>query len=163
MSNTLVACFSPTGHTLAVAQTIANATKGDLFVIEPVTPYKTPDLDWNDKQSRSTLEMNDKDSRPAIAQKVADMEQYKMIFLGFPIWWYDVPRIIATFLESYDFAGKTMIPFVTSGSSDLGHIPENLERLCPKARWLPGKRFPMDADAKTVEAWAKEHTDWQHN
>lgn len=161
MSDTLVACFSATGTTASIGKSIAAAAQADFFPIEPVKPYTPADLDWNDKGSRSTLEMNDKSSRPAIAGRVSDMGQYKTIFLGFPIWWYAPPRIIDTFLESYDFSGKIIIPFVTSGSSGLGKIPAILQELCPAAHWLAGKRFAANASKAEIEAWVKEHTGWK--
>lgn len=162
MSKFLVAYFSATGTTESIAKTLAEAAKADLFRIRPETPYSKADLDWNDKGSRSSLEMNDENSRPAIADKVTDMEQYRLVFLGFPIWWYVPPRIINTFLEAYNFAGKTMIPFVTSGSSGLGRIPQILEHLCPSAHWLPGIRFAANAGNAEIQAWAREHIDWQN-
>lgn len=161
MSAILVAYFSATGVTAAIARTLAETADADLFDIRPVTPYSRADLDWNDRESRTSLEMNDEKSRPVMAEKVKDMGQYRLIFLGFPIWWYAPPRIINTFLESYNFTGKTMIPFVTSGSSGLGRIPQILEHLCPGAHWLPGRRFAAAADTSEIEAWAREHIDWQ--
>ena len=107
---TLVAYFSASGQTAKLAKTLAGVTGGDLFEIAPETAYTAADLDWMDKKSRSTIEMKDPKSRPAIAGKVADMAQYDTVFVGFPIWWYQAPRIIETFLESYDFSGKTVIP-----------------------------------------------------
>ena len=112
MKKILVAYFSASGETAKLAKTIAGDVGGDLFEIVPTVPYTAADLDWMDKGSRSTVEMNDDNSRPAIADKVADMAQYDTVFVGFPIWWYQAPRIIETFLESYDFAGKTMIPLL---------------------------------------------------
>lgn len=161
MNSILVAYFSATGITAAIARILAQTARADLFEIRPVTPYSKADLDWNDVESRSSLEMNDEKSRPVIAEKVSDMGQYRLVFLGFPIWWYAPPRIINTFLQSYNFTGKTMIPFVTSGSSGLGRIPQILEHLCPGAHWLPGIRFAENADKSEIEAWAREHTDWQ--
>lgn len=107
----LVAYFSASGSTGRVARTIAEVTGGELFEIKPETEYKPADLNWNDPKSRSSVEMNDEKSRPAIAGKVEDMAQYDTVFIGFPIWWYQAPRIIETFLESYDFSGKTVITF----------------------------------------------------
>lgn len=161
MSKTLVACFSATGATAAVAKIIATMTGADNFEIKPAKPYTQADLDWNDKNSRTTLEQNDVDCRPVIADKVADMGEYQTIFLGFPIWWYGAPKIILTFLESYDFSGKIMIPFVTSGSSGLGNIPTQLRQVCPEANWQPGKRFPAGAGKQEIESWVNEHTGWK--
>ena len=124
MSRTLVAYFSASGETAALAKTVAEVIGGDLFEIRPETPYTAADLDWQDSHSRSTLEMKDEKSRPAIAGRVADMAQYDTVFVGFPIWWYQAPRIIEVFLESYDFSGKTVIPFATSGGSGMGKTAE---------------------------------------
>lgn len=161
MNKTLVVYFSPTGNTAAVARIIAATVKGDLFEIKPAEPYTAADLDWNNAQSRSSLEMKDAASRPAIQGKVANMAEYKTIFLGFPIWWYTAPHIILAFLESYDFSGKVIIPFVTSGSSGLGKTEEVLQQVCPGAQWLPGARFAEHASGRAIEDWVKEHNDWK--
>jgi flavodoxin len=126
MSNKLVAYFSASGVTRKVAQALAEATDSDLYEIKPQVPYTKADLDWEDKESRSTVEMNDKSSRPAIIDKNANVGAYDVIFVGFPIWWYVAPTIINTFLESYDFAGKTIVPFATSGSSGIGETVAGL-------------------------------------
>lgn len=152
----LVAYFSATGTTKAVAERLAKATGADLFEIVPEQKYTDADLDWRNKQSRSTVEMNDKSSRPAIASKVEDMSRYKVVFVGFPIWWYREPSIIDTFMESYDFAGKTVIPFATSGSSGMGDSGKNMQVLAPSAKVLSGKRFPADASEEDLKDWAKE-------
>lgn len=162
MSKTLVACFSATGNTAAIGKRIAEITGADYFEIKPAKPYTPEDLNWNDKQSRSSLEMNDRSSRPAIAGKVADMAEYKTIFLGFPIWWYEAPRIIYSFLDAYDLAGKAIITFVTSGSSGLGKTIDILQKDYPQAHWLPGKRFSAGTSAAEIGAWVKEHTDWKN-
>ena len=117
MSKTLIAYFSASGVTARLAKTLESATGGDLYEIKPVTPYTGADLNWNDKQSRSSVEMKDRTARPAVAVPVENMAQYDYVFVGFPIWWYEAPRIVQTFLESYDFSGKTVIPFATSGGS----------------------------------------------
>lgn len=153
MSKTLVAYFSASGETAKLAKTIAQVTGGDLFEIKPETPYTAADLDWRDKHSRSTLEMNDEKSRPAIANCVQDMASYETIFVGFPIWWYQAPRIIETFLESYDFTGKTLIPFATSGGSEMGKTESILKSICPAAVWLPGKRMGSNEDSSAVQKW----------
>ena len=152
---TLVAYFSASGQTAKLAKTLAGVTGGDLFEIAPETAYTAADLDWMDKKSRSTIEMKDPKSRPAIVGKVADMAQYDTVFVGFPIWWYQAPRIIETFLESYDFSGKTVIPFATSGGSGMGRTVDVLKGVCPVARFLPGKRLDSDASAEEVTAWVK--------
>ena len=153
MKKNLVAYFSASGETARLAKTIASVTGGDLFEIRPETAYTAADLDWMDKHSRSTLEMKDEKSRPAIAGAVENMEQYDAVFVGFPIWWYQAPRIIETFLESYDFAGKKVIPFATSGGSELGKTESILRGVCPQAEFLPGKRLRSGADAGTVASW----------
>ena len=126
MSKKLVAFFSCTGTTKKVAENLSKAIGGDLYEIVPTKLYTNADLNWTDKTSRSSLEMNDKNSRPEIATKVSNMEDYDTIFIGFPIWWYVAPRIINTFLESYDFSGKKIIVFCTSGGSGLGNTVEDL-------------------------------------
>ena len=156
MSRTLVAYFSASGETAALAKTVAEVTGGDLFEIRPETPYTAADLDWQDNHSRSTLEMKDEKSRPAIAGRVADMAQYDTVFVGFPIWWYQAPRIIQTFLESADFSGKTVIPFATSGGSGMGKTVELLRPSCaPDTRWNEGRRLSSHASAQEVSAWTK--------
>ena len=153
MKKALVAYFSASGETEKLARTIAGVTGGALFEIAPETAYTAADLDWMDKKSRSTLEMNDETSRPAIAGRVEDMAQYDTVFVGFPIWWYQAPRIIETFLESYDFAGKTVVPFATSGGSGMGKTDAILKAVCPAARWLPGKRMSSREGADAVRKW----------
>lgn len=131
MAKTLVAYFSATGTTERAAQALANAANADLFEIVAAEPYSDADLNWNNSSSRSSLEMNDETSRPAIAQSIDNLQDYDTVFVGFPVWWYIEPRIIDTFLESYDFAGKTIIPFATSGGSGLGKAPERMASICP--------------------------------
>ena len=122
----LVAYFSASGVTAKAAWKLAEAAGADLYEIKPEVPYTSADLNWMDKKSRSSMEMNDLSSRPAIADHLADMEKYDVIFVGFPIWWYVAPTIINTFLESYDFSRKTIIPFATSGGSGMGRTNEKL-------------------------------------
>ena len=153
MKKILVAYFSASGETAKLAKTIAGVVGGDLFEIVPKVPYTAADLNWMDKRSRSTAEMNDDNSRPAIASKLADMAQYNTVFVGFPIWWYQAPRIIEAFLESYDFAGKTVISFATSGGSGMGKTDSILKAVCPAAIWLPGKRMQSSESAAAVEKW----------
>lgn len=155
MSKTLVAYFSASGVTAKLANTLAAAVNGDLYDIKPVNPYTGADLNWNNKNSRSSMEMNDKTSRPAIAQDVADMAQYDTVFVGFPIWWYEAPRIVQTFLESYDFSGKTVIPFATSGGSGMGKTADILQKSCPAAKMLSGKRLSSSASVSELSAWVK--------
>ena len=138
MAKTLVAYFSASGTTARVARDLAEATGANLFEIAPEKPYTGADLNWRDKGSRTTAEMNDESCRPAIAGEVADMARYDAVFIGFPVWWYVEPRIIDTFLEAYDFAGKTIVPFATSGGSGLGKAPQRMQALAPGAKVLPG-------------------------
>ena len=151
----LVAYFSATGHTRTIAEYLQTALDADLYEIVPQEPYTAADLDWMDKKSRSTVEMNDPKSRPAIAGKAANMAQYDTVFVGFPIWWYQAPRIIETFLESYDFSGKTVIPFATSGGSGMGG-EDILKAACSKeTKWLPGKRLSSRESAVSVQKWVE--------
>ena len=136
----LVAYFSASGVTKALAIDLAEVVQGDLFEIVPEKPYTEADLNWRDENSRSTIEMKkDKSIRPAIKTKVENMDQYKTVYLGFPIWWYIAPTIINTFLESYNFEGKTVITFATSGGSQMGKTLEELKPSAPKANWKDGK------------------------
>lgn len=154
MSKTLIAYFSASGETARLATTIADVTGGDLFEIQPVSAYTAADLNWNDRNSRSTIEMKDEKSRPAISNKIADMAQYDTLFVGFPIWWYQAPRIIETFLESYNFAGKTVVPFATSGGSGMGKTESILKACCaPDTKWLPGKRLSSREGTASVQKW----------
>lgn len=132
MSKTLIAYFSATGTTAALAKKIATEENGDLFEIKPEEPYTQADLNWMDKKSRSTLEMKDEACRPAIAETLDNMEDYDTIYLGFPIWWYREPSIIDTFLEQYDFSGKAIILFATSGGSRFGKTVKHMKTLLPK-------------------------------
>lgn len=152
----LVAYFSATGTTAGVAERLAKATGGDLFEIKPVEPYTNADLDWTNKQSRSSLEMADKSSRPAIANKVEDMSKYDVVFVGFPIWWYREPSIVDTFMESYDFSGKTIVPFATSGGSGMGDSGKIMQSLAPQAKVLSGKRFSSSVSENELKKWADE-------
>ena len=126
----LIVFFSCSGVTKNVAHKIANVINGDLYQIQPLTPYSEDDLNWNDNNSRSSLEMKDMTSRPAIVKDLKNLEQYDSIFVGFPIWWYVAPTIINTFLESYDFDGKKVIPFATSGGSGVGDTDVYLQKSC---------------------------------
>lgn len=155
MSKTLVAYFSASGVTARLANTLKAAVDGDLYEIKPATPYTGADLNWNNNKSRSSVEMNDKTSRPAIAEPVADMSQYDTVFVGFPIWWYEAPRIVQTFLESYDLSGKTIVPFATSGGSGIGKTSDILQKSCPAAKMLPGKRLGSNASVSELSAWVK--------
>lgn len=155
MSKKLVAYFSASGTTKAVAERLAKAAGADLFEIRPAVPYTSADLKWTDSNSRSSLEMNDPASRPEIASKLANMADYDTVFLGFPIWWYTAPRIIETFVESYDLSGKTLVPFATSGSSGIGDTAKSLKKLCPNASWDSGKLLNRASD-KELADWANK-------
>ncbi|WP_314724574.1 flavodoxin [Enterocloster bolteae] len=149
----LVAYFSATNTTEGVAEHIANGLSADLYEIVPEEPYTDADLNYNDNNSRSTLEMNDPSSRPAISGSVENMEQYDIVFIGYPIWWGEAPRIVSTFMESYDFSGKTIVPFCTSGGSGVGSSDSNLEALTSGATWLDGHRLNGSDSQDTVMEW----------
>jgi len=153
-NNILVAYFSATGNTKSVAEKLATAINADLFEIVPEQLYTSEDLNWQNDKSRSSIEMGDKSSRPAIASKIDNISQYKIVFVGSPIWWGREPSIIDTFIESYDFNDKTIIPFATSGSSGIGDYGANLQSLAPKAKVLTGERFPTDVSTEELKIWA---------
>lgn len=154
MSKCLVAYFSASGVTKKVAERLAKVVNGDLYEITPEEPYTDADLNWMDKNSRSSIEMSDHSSRPAISGGVAEMEQYDVVYVGFPIWWYVAPTIINTFLESYDFSGKTVIPFATSGGSGMGNTLNELKPSCSSNTQLrDGKRFSSSVSEKELEEW----------
>lgn len=155
MSKILVAYFSASGVTKNAAEKLAKTANADLFEIKPVRPYTDADLDWTDKKSRSTVEMNDLSSRPKIAKKCENMESYDVVFVGFPIWWYVEPRIIDTFLESYDFSGKTVIPFATSGSSGLGKTAENFKKILGANANVKDGKLLTRASENDVSGWVK--------
>ncbi len=153
----LVAYFSATGQTARLAQTIAHVTGADVFEIKPQVPYTSADLNWNDKTSRSSIEMNDSTSRPQMAHPAENIADYDTVFLGFPIWWYEAPRIIETFLESCDLAGKTVIPFATSGGSGMGKTDSILKGVCGEGiDWREGKRMTSATTKAEVEKWVKQ-------
>ena len=156
MSKVLVAYFSASGVTAKVAGNLAKAVGGDLYEIAPEVPYTKADLNWMNKKSRSSVEMGDKSSRPAIAAKVDNMEQYDVVFVGFPIWWYREPSIIDTFMESYDFTGKTVVPFATSGGSGLGDSYKNMQVLAPGAIVKDGRKFATSASEASLKEWAEQ-------
>lgn len=153
MSKSLVAYFSASGVTKKLAGLLANIVGADLHEIIPETPYSKEDLDWTDNNSRSSIEMRDKSFRPRIKNKVSNMEQYDVIYLGFPIWWYVAPTIINTFLESYDLNGKVIAPFATSGGSDMGNTNVELEPSCVGASLKEGKRFRSNASESEIKSW----------
>ena len=150
----LVAYFSARGTTAVTAKNLAEAVGADLYEIRPAVPYTNADLDWTDKTSRSSVEMNNKSGRPALADTDADIAAYDVIFVGFPIWWYVAPTIINTFLESYDFSGKTIIPFATSGGNGMGKTNEELEKSCPGAKLMEGKLL-NGVSGTEMKTWAE--------
>lgn len=156
MSKKLVAYFSASGVTASLAKNLAAAIGADLFEIEPEVKYTKADLDWTNKKSRSSVEMNDKSSRPAVAKKLGNMSEYDEVFVGFPIWWYIAPTIVNTFLEGYDLAGKTIIPFATSGGSGMGETNEYLANSCKGAKLVEGKVLRRNACADELKKWAEE-------
>ena len=157
MAKALVAYFSASGVTKKLAERLAGAIGADAFEIVPEQTYTEADLNWMNKNSRSSVEMNDKSCRPAIASKVDDMSQYDVVFVGFPVWWYREPSIIDTFAEAYDFSGKTIVPFATSGSSGIGESGKNIGELAKDAHVFAGSRFAANADADELKAWAEEY------
>lgn len=152
----LVAYFSASGVTAKAAEKLAEVSGADLFEIKPEIPYSSADLNWMDKKSRSSVEMNDPSSRPAIAEKLPDMEKYDVVFVGFPIWWYVAPTIINTFLESYDFSGKTIVPFATSGGSGMGRTNEKLKPSCPGAALMPGRLLNGNLSEDSLKKWVED-------
>lgn len=149
----LVAYFSATNTTEGVAEHIANGLNADIYEIVPEDPYTDADLNYNDNNSRTTIEMSDPNARPVISGSVENMEQYDIVFIGYPIWWGEAPRIVSTFMESYDFSGKTIVPFCTSGSSGIGSSASNLEQLTNGATWLDGRRLNGSDSQDTVMEW----------
>ena len=156
MSKTLVAFFSASGSTRKLAGTLAEVLGADTYEIKPATPYTGKDLNWNNSQSRSSVEMADKTSRPELADKNAKISDADTIFLGFTIWWYVAPHIVNSFLESYDFAGKTIVLFATSGGSGFGDTLNQLKPSCADSvRWIEGKVFRGRVDKNTLSDWVK--------
>lgn len=150
----LVAYFSASGVTKGVAEKLAKVTGADLYEIVPEEPYTDADLNWMDKNSRSTIEMKDHSSRPAIKGKIENMEEYDVVYLGFPIWWYVAPTIVNTFLESYNFSGKTVIPFATSGGSGMGNTLNELKPSCSETtKWYNGERFQASISEDELKNW----------
>ena len=156
MSKALVAYFSASGVTAKLAKRLADGIGADLFEIRPEKPYTDADLNWQNSRSRSSVEMNDRSSRPAISSRIDDMGQYDVVFVGFPVWWYREPSIIDTFMEAYDFSGKTIVPFATSGMSPVGDSGKNMQELAKGAKVVSGKRFKNSASAEELKTWAGE-------
>lgn len=153
MKKTLVAYFSASGVTESVAKNLAEAAGADLYEIKPAMAYTSADLNWMDKQARSTIEMHDKAFRPAMADTDANISEYEIIYLGFPIWWYVAPTIINTFLEAYDFDGKTIILFATSGGSGFGNTARELTGSCPGAKIIEGRVFGRRQSVDDLKEW----------
>lgn len=154
MSRKLVAYFSASGVTARVAEALARAAEADLYEIKPQTPYTRADLNWMDGRSRSSVEMKDRASRPAIVTGDLDLSGYDTVLLGFPIWWYVAPTIVNTFLEAYDFSGKTVVLFATSGGSGFGKAVDGLKASAPGAVIREGKLLNGRQSAETLKAWA---------
>ena len=152
-TDVLVAYFSATGNTENIAEHLVSILDADLYEIVPQVPYTSEDLDYSNSDCRANREQNDPTARPAISGGVEDLEDYEVIFLGYPIWWGDAPKILSTFLETYDFDGKTIVPFCTSGSSSIGSSADDLEALTQGAAWLEGQRFSGSASRETVSQW----------
>ena len=152
----LVAYFSATGTTRELAKELAKSINADIFEIMPKEKYTTQDLDWTDKNSRSSKEMSDLTSRPAIENKLLNIDDYDTEFLGFPIWWYVAPTIINTFLEQYNWEGKTIVPFATSGGSGMGNTNQYLKNSCKGANLVEGKRFEAGTSIAELKEWAEK-------
>lgn len=156
-TNVLVAYFSATGNTKTVAEQIADVTGGELYEIEPAEPYTSEDLDYNNDDCRANLEMNDDTARPEIAGAIENIEQYDTIYLGYPIWWGNAPRIMNTFVETYDLSGKTVVPFCTSGGSGISTSVDTLQKLAGDGiTWMEGQRFDRDVSADEISQWIDE-------
>jgi flavodoxin len=153
MSKKLVAYFSASGSTAKLAKTLASAAEAELYEIRPVVPYERRDLNWMDKKSRSSVEMQDKSCRPALKDTDAPVAEADMIFVGFPIWWYREPSIIDSFLDAYDWTGKAVVPFCTSGGSELGEGQSRIEALAKGAKVLHGRRFSARASEAELKKW----------
>ena len=155
MSKKLVAYFSASGITESVARNLSQTAGADLYRIQPEVPYTSADLDWMNKKSRSSIEMNDPASRPAIAAEDLDISSYDVVFLGFPVWWYVAPTIINSFLETYNFSGKTVIPFATSGSSGIENCEKKLQQQYPSINWKSGKLLNGHPGQDVLDSWVK--------
>ena len=155
MSKLLVAYFSASGITARAAEKLAKAAGADLYEIKPAIPYTRKDLDWTDKKSRSTVEMKDKAFRPELADHDAPVGNYDTILLGFPVWWYTAPTIINTFLEAYDFTGKKIVLFATSGGSGLGRADQDLAASCPGAQIIKGRLLNGNFSEGDLRQWAE--------
>ena len=155
MTKKLVAYFSATGTTARAAKALADAINADIFEIAPTKPYTSADLNWNNKSSRSSVEMSDESNRPAITHTIANLDDYDTIYVGFPVWWYVEPRIIDTFLEAHDLSGKTIVVWATSGGSGLGRAPQRMQQLAPGAKVVAGKTLNGRQSAAALHTWAE--------
>ena len=153
MSKKLIAYFSASGSTAKLAKTLASAAEAELYEIRSAVPYERRDLNWTDKKARSTVEMQDPNCRPVLADMDAPVADAEVIFLGFPIWWYREPSIIDSFLDAYDWTGKTVVPFFTSGGSGLGEGQNRIETLAKGAKVLPGRRFSTRTSESDLKKW----------
>ena len=158
MSKALVAYFRASGVTAKLAKRLAEAIGADAAEIVPEKTYTSADLDWTNKKSRSSVEMNDRACRPALASSPSPAG-YDVVFVGFPVWWYREPSIIDTYMEAHDFSGKTVVPFATSGGSGIGDAGANMQALAKGARVVLGKKWSASASAAELAAWAKEWID----
>jgi len=157
MSNPLVAFFSAQGNTQKIAKSLAGALSAPMYEIKPKVPYTQADLNWNDTSSRTSVEMHNQESRPELADTSAQICDHDVIFLGFPIWWYVAPTLINTFLESYDFSGKKIILFATSGGSGFGKAKDSLQKSAPKSTIIEGQVFKSSASEKEIADFAKKY------
>ena len=156
MSKALVTYFSASGVTAKVAGRLAEAIGAELYEIKPETPYTRADLDWTNKKSRSSIEMQDLNARPALADHHAPITDADVVYIGFPIWWYREPSIIDSFLDAYDFSGKTIVPFATSGGSSMGETAKRMQGIVGSSvKVLPGRRFSSNVDQAELKAWAE--------
>ena len=150
----LVAYFSCTGNTESIAKAISKSTGGKLYKITPLKAYSSADLDWTNKNSRSSIEMNTENSRPELGGETVNMKDYDIVFIGYPIWWDSCPRPVNTFIEKYDLSGKSVIPFATSGGSSIDNSVKQLKKLYPDVNWKEGRLF--NRGSKQAEEWAKQ-------
>lgn len=155
MSKTLVAYFSASGVTAGVAEKLAQAAGAQIYEIKPEVPYTDADLDWQNKKSRSSIEMDDKSCRPQIADQSADVAGAEIVYIGFPVWWYREPSIIDTFLEAYDFGGKKIVPFCTSGGSGIGNTAKRMQEIVRNGVVLEGKRFSSNVSVDELKRWSE--------
>ena len=152
-TDTIVVYFSATGTTKGVAERIASVTNADIFELIPAEPYSDADLNWHDSRSRTTIEMNDPSARPAIANDTVDLNGYTTVYIGYPIWWGDAPRMMSTFVEAHSFDGKTVIPFCTSGGSGIGRSGSNLASQAGSGNWLNGGRLEAGISESEIQSW----------